>query len=333
MIAFSRAYPDPAAFSPPAVAKLLNRPISPQPAAKLTKSKKVPQTVEQNDQQNSLLWFILWYHHIVIIEKIKDPTDRLWYMEQTLANGWSRNILTAMIDSAAHRRAGKAVTNFDRLLPPPQSELAQQTLKDPYIFDFLTLTETFQERELEVALLDHLAKFMMELGQGFAFIGRQYRLDVGGEDHHLDLLFYHYRLRAFVVIDLKRGSFKPEYAGKLNFYCNVINDQLRGPDDQPTIGLILCQSRNNIIAEYALAGIDKPIGVSSYELTRSLPGDFKSALPTVEQIEAEIAALEKRPTTRKQASRKKSLLKKTPPQQSAPKKLPKPPTKKSRRAK
>ena len=164
----------------------------------------------------------------------------------------------------------------------------EQTLKDPYIFDFLTLTEPFQERELETELIGHLEKFLLELGQGFAFVGRQYRLDVGDEDFHVDLLFYHLRLRAFVVIELKKGKFKPEYAGKLNFYCNVINDRLKHPTDAPTIGLILCQTRDQLLAEYSFAGIDKPIGISTYELTRALPAGLRSALPTVEQIEAEL---------------------------------------------
>lgn len=227
-------------------------------------------------------------------------------MEQTLANGWSRNVLTLMIESQAHQRAGRAITNFEQLLPSPQSDLAKQALKDPYVFDFLTLTEPFQERELETGLLAHLEKFLLELGQGFAFVGRQYQLEVSDEDYYIDLLFYHLRLRAFVVIDLKKGSFKPEYAGKLNFYCNVVNDQLRHAHDEPTIGLILCQSKDNVLAEYALSGIDKPIGVSSYALTRALPPTLQSALPTVEQIEAEIAGQEvKRKVTGKATPKKK----------------------------
>ena len=201
-------------------------------------------------------------------------------MEQTLANGWTRNVLALR---------GKAVSNFAALLPAPQSDIAQQTLKDPYIFDFLTLTEPFQERELETELVRHLEKFLLELGQGFAFVGRQYRLDVGDEDFYVDLLFYHLKLRAFVVIDLKKGKFKPEYAGKLNFYCNAINDRLKLPTDAPTVGLILCQTRDQLLVEYSLAGIDKPIGISTYELTRALPARLKSVLPTVEEIEAELA--------------------------------------------
>jgi predicted nuclease of restriction endonuclease-like (RecB) superfamily len=235
MLAFYRAYPDSAA-------------IVPQPAAQLV---------------NSLLWSVPWAHHVILMEKVKDLTIRRWYMEQTLTNGWSRNILTLQIDAQAHTRHGQAVTNFDKLLPAPQSDLAQQTLKAPYIFDFLTLTEPFQERELETSLVRHLEKFLLELGQGFAFIGRQYRLDIGNEDYYIDLLFYHLRLRCFIVIDLKKGKSKPEYAGKLNFYCNVVNDRLRHSTDQPTIGLILCQTRDKLLAEYSFAGIDKPVANSS----------------------------------------------------------------------
>jgi predicted nuclease of restriction endonuclease-like (RecB) superfamily len=210
-------------------------------------------------------------------------------MQQTQANGRSRNVLLTKIQSEAHRRQGKALTNFERLLPPPQSDLARQALKDPYIFDFLTLEETFHERELETNLLHHLERFLLELGQGFAFVGRQLQLEVGDCDFYIDLLFYHLKLRCFVVIDLKTGEFKPEYAGKMNFYLSLIDDQLRHASDAPSIGLILCQDRNQIIAEYALRGMSKPIGVSEYELTRALPPSLESALPSVEEIEAELA--------------------------------------------
>lgn len=248
---------------------------------------KVPQVVAQIPGE--VFWAIPWAHHIILMEKVKHLPTRFWYMEQTLVHGWSRNVLAIQIEMQTHLRQGKAVTNFDALLPSPQSDLAQQTLKDPYIFDFLTLDEPFLERELETTLIRHLEKFLLELGQGFAFVGRQYRLDIGGEDFYIDLLFYHLRLRAFIVIDLKKGRFRPEYAGKLNFYSNVVNDLLRHPDDQPTIGLILCQSKDNLLAEYSISGIDKPIGISTYELTRALPTHLKSVLPTVEEIERELA--------------------------------------------
>jgi predicted nuclease of restriction endonuclease-like (RecB) superfamily len=192
------------------------------------------------------------------------------------------------IESVAHNRLGQATTNFARRLPPADSDLAQQTLKDPYIFDFLTLETGFHERELETGLITHLEKFLLELGQGFSFVGRQYHLDIGERDFYIDLLFYHLKLRCYVVIDLKRGDFKPEYAGKMNFYCSVVDDKLRHETDKPTIGLILCQQPNRIIAEYTLRGVDKPIGVSGYELTRALPASLQSSLPSIEQIEQEL---------------------------------------------
>jgi predicted nuclease of restriction endonuclease-like (RecB) superfamily len=276
MLAFYRAYPDPAA-------------IVPRPVAQLAAAPKVPQAVAQTSPPtDSLLWVIPWGHHAVLMEKVSDPSVRRWYMEQTLANGWSRDVLSMAIGAEAYRRRGGAVTNFEQILPAPQSDLAQQALKDPYIFDFVTLDKPFHERELETNLIHHLEKFLLELGQGFAFLGRQYRIEVDGTDFYIDLLFYHLKLRAFIVIDLKTGAFRPEFAGKLNFYCNVINDTLRHPTDQPTIGLILCQGKDRLLAEYALSGIDKSIGVSSYELTRALPARLQSALPTVEQIEAEL---------------------------------------------
>lgn len=232
---------------------------------------------------------IPWGHNILLMEKVKDLTARYWYMQQTLEQGWSRDVLNLMIGSRAHERQGKAVSNFADRLPSPQSDLIQQALKDPYIFDFLTLEEPFHERELERGLTSHLEKFLLELGQGFAFVGRQQRLEVGDEDFYLDLLFYHLRLRCFVVIELKKGGFKPEYAGKVNFYCNVVDDQLRHPNDNPTIGLILCQDKKTVQAEYALRGIEKPIGVSGYELTRALPENLKSVLPSIEEIERELS--------------------------------------------
>jgi predicted nuclease of restriction endonuclease-like (RecB) superfamily len=299
MLTFHRAYPHPDEFLPQRVAEPALAEKVPQLAAQSAALTEVPQLAAQMPE--SLLWSIPWFHHVILIEKIKEPAVRRWYTEQTLANGWSRNVLALMIDAGTHRRHGQAVTNFEQFLPSPQSDLVKQTLKDPYIFDFLTLDEPFHERELETELVRHVEKFLLELGQGFAFVGRQYRLDVGGEDFHIDLLFYHLRLRCFIVIDLKIGAFKPEYAGKLNFYCNVVDDQLRHATDQPTIGLILCQTKDRVLAEYALRGIDKPIGVSSYELTRALPADLKSVLPTVEEIEAELAAVETVPHEQKKS--------------------------------
>ncbi len=273
------------------------RPILQQAAAKLLSGEIVQQPVAQltTDGTRSILQQAVaklpWGQNVILLEKIKDPAARLWYVQKTIEHGWSRSALVLQIKSDAHARAGKAVHNFHRTLPPTQSDLAEQVLKDPYIFDFLTLAKPFRERELELALLDNVQKFLLELGQGFAFVGRQYHFEVGSDDFYLDLLFYHLRLRCFVVVDLKRGAFKAEYAGKMNFYCNVVDDRLRYPEDKPTIGLILCQEKNRIVAEYALKGVSKAIGVSAYELTRALPKEFKSSLPTVQQMETELAKL------------------------------------------
>ncbi len=287
MIAFYREYPLLSTNVPQAVAQL--------PTGENERIEKVPQPVAQlpdsktygNLQQ--LVAKIPWGHHILLTEKIKDLPVRLWYMRQTIEQGWSRNVLGLMIKSNAFDRQGAAVTNFGKRLPDPQSDLARQALKDPYIFDFLTLTEAFQERELETELVKHLEKFLLELGRGFAFVGRQYHIEVGDKDFYIDLLFYHLNLRCFVVIELKKGEFRPEYAGKMNFYCSVVDDILKHETDQPTIGLILCQENDRVLAEYALRDIRKPIGVSEYELTRALPDDLKSSLPTVEEIEAELS--------------------------------------------
>ncbi|MBC2712908.1 MAG: DUF1016 domain-containing protein [Desulfosarcina sp.] len=288
MIAFFRAYSN------------LDE-ILPQPVAKLNQKQKqgpanLPQAVaktEHADAMKGLLRLvpkIPWGHNILLMEKVKDVSERLWYMEQVLENGWSRAMLTAATKSHAHGRQGVAVTNFDTRLPEPHAQLAKDTLKDPYIFDFLTLDKPLRERELEAGLVGHLERFLLELGAGFAFVGGQVHLDVAGEDFYIDLLFYHLRLRSFVVIDLKIGPFKPEYAGKINFYCNVVDDQMRHESDNPTIGLILCQDKKRVLAEYALRGMDKPIGISEFELTRALPDKLKSVLPTIEEIEAELSA-------------------------------------------
>jgi predicted nuclease of restriction endonuclease-like (RecB) superfamily len=274
------------------------RSILQQPVAKLagmdTRMEKVPQPVAQIPEKDvlpilqRLVANIPWGHNILLMEKVKDLPARLWYMRQTIEQGWSRDTLAAMIKGKAHERQGGAVSNFAARLPSPQSELARQLLKDPYVFDFLTLEEPFHERELETGLIRHLEKFLLELGSGFAFVGRQYHLEVSDRDFYLDLLFYHLKLRCFIVIELKKGDFKPEYAGKMNFYCSVVDDLLRNETDQPTIGLILCQTKDRILAEYTLRDIHKPIGISDYELTRALPESLKSSLPTVEEIEAEL---------------------------------------------
>jgi predicted nuclease of restriction endonuclease-like (RecB) superfamily len=242
------------------------------------------------EQPPAPLLALPWGHNIALLQKIKDPATRLWYAQTTLEHGWSRNVLTLQIESRLHQRQGKAITNFSLTLPAPQSDLARQTLKDPYIFDFLTLDAAARERELELGLLDHIQKFLIELGVGFAFVGRQYRLKVSGEEFAFDLLFYHLSLRCFVVVDLKMEAFKPEFAGKMNFYLSAVDDQLRRADDQPTIGLLLCKERNRLIVEYALRDVKKPIGVAEWRtrLVESLPKKLQSSLPTVAQIEAEL---------------------------------------------
>jgi predicted nuclease of restriction endonuclease-like (RecB) superfamily len=231
---------------------------------------------------------IPWGHNLRLLDLVKIPREREWYIRHAIKHGWSRNVLVHQIESGLHRRQGKALTNFKATLPALQSELAQEVLKDPYNFDFLTLSEDARERELESGLLEHLRKFLLELGVGFAFVGSQYPFEVGGEDFKLDLLFYHIKLRAFVVIDLKMGPFKPEHAGKMNFYLAAIDDLLRHEDDQPSIGIILCKSKNVIIAEYALHDATKPIGVSEYRLTTSLPFNLRGNLPTIKALEAEL---------------------------------------------
>lgn len=231
---------------------------------------------------------IPWGHNIAIISKCGDIREALYYVQQTLENNWSRSVLVHQIESGLFTREGNAVTNFSRTLPEPQSDLAQQTLKDPYIFDFLTLAENYTERDLEKALVDHTANFLLELGAGFAYIGRQVPLRVGERDFFIDLLFYHVRLHCYVVIELKTGDFEPEHAGKLNFYIKSIDEQLRKKGDEPTVGILLCKSRDRLVAEYSLSDIHKPIGVAAYELTRALPDNLKGSLPSIEEIEAEL---------------------------------------------
>jgi len=229
-----------------------------------------------------------WGHNIVLMEKIKGAAEREWYARKTIEHGWSRNVLVHQIEGDLHRRQGKALTNFERTLPAPQSDLAQQVLKDPYNFDFLTLGQGTHERDLERGLLEHLRAFLLELGVGFAFVGGQYHLAVGEQDFYMDLLFYHLRLRWFVVIDLKMGEFVPEHAGKMNFYCSAVDDLLRHADDAPTVGLLLHKTKDRVVAEYALRDVNKPIGVADYQITAALPSDIQGSLPTVEQLEAEL---------------------------------------------
>lgn len=233
---------------------------------------------------------IPWGHNVILLNKVKDPEQRLWYVQKTIENSWSRSTLESWLKSDLYSRDGKAITNFSARLSEPQSRLAQETLKDPYCFDFLTLDHDHREREVEQGLVDHIQKTLLELGQGFAFVGRQVHLNVGETDFFIDLLFYHLKLRCYVVVELKNTAFKPEYAGQLNFYLSAADDIFRHPDDKPTIGMLLCKSKNNLVVEYALRDISKPIGVASYEtrLIETLPKDLKGSLPTIEEIEAEL---------------------------------------------
>lgn len=230
-----------------------------------------------------------WFHLCTLIDKVKETQQREWYLKQAIAQGWSRTTLEIHIKNCLHERQGQAVTNFAARLPAPTSALAQETLKDPYLFDFLSLGEDAQEREIENALVQHITRFLLELGNGFAFVGRQYRLEVNGDEFFIDLLFYHTRLKCYVVVELKAMAFKPEHAGQLNFYLAAIDAQVKAPDDHPTIGLLLCKTQNRLVAEYALSGIDKPIGIAEYELVRALPEPLVMNLPTVEQLENELS--------------------------------------------
>lgn len=235
---------------------------------------------------------IPWGHNLVIISKCKDIDEAIFYVQNTIKYGISRSVLIHQIESNLYQRDGKAITNFEETLPQSQSDLAKELLKDPYNFDFLTLTKDYNEKELEDALCENITKFLLELGSGFAFVGRQYRLQIGESEFRIVLLFYHLKLRCYVVIELKTVEFKPEFAGKLNFYTNAVDGEIKSKDDNPTIGMLICKSKDNIVVEYALKDINKPLGVSEYELTEVLPKEFKSSLPSIEEIEAELRGIE-----------------------------------------
>jgi predicted nuclease of restriction endonuclease-like (RecB) superfamily len=231
---------------------------------------------------------IPWGHIKLLISKIKNRNEILFYIQQTIENNWSRNVLELQIKSQLFERQGKAISNFKDTLPQPFSDLAQQTLKDPYVFDFMQLSNDFREKDIENQLIIHIQKFLLELGKGFAFVGRQYHLQVADNDYYIDLLFYHIKLKCYVVLELKNTKFIPEYAGKLNFYLSAIDSLLKDENDKPTIGIILCKDKSNIEAEFALRDINKPMGVSEFELIQQLPPHLKSSLPTIEEIENEL---------------------------------------------
>lgn len=234
---------------------------------------------------------IPWTHNCVLLDKVKDPQERLWYTQQVRHHGWSRNVMALHIDSGLYRHQGEAVTNFQSVLPAPQSDLAHQLLKDPYNFDFLTLGSSFRESELEQALIQHIRDFLLELGVGFAFLGSQYPLVVDDKEYHLDLLFYHTHLHCYVVIDLQLGEFEPEFSGKMNFYVSAVDAYLRRGGDNRTLGIILCRSKRRTTVEFALQDLEKPIGVSTYRLKADLPQGLQGSLPSAQQLQAEMEAV------------------------------------------
>ena len=229
-----------------------------------------------------------WYHHLALLDKLPDSETRRWYAAKAIEHNWSRNILVMQIETRLLERSGQAVSNFPMTLPKPQSDLARESLKDPYRFDFLGLTDEAQEREIEAALVKHVTEFLLELGAGFAFVGRQVLLDVGGDEFFIDLLFYHLKLRCYVVIELKGGKFKPEHLGQLGFYMTAVDRQIKHQQDNPTIGLLLCKSKNKVVAEYALGDKSQPMGIAEYKMLESLPAELQTSLPSIEQIEREL---------------------------------------------
>ncbi len=233
---------------------------------------------------------IPWGHNVVIMDKIEPMEQRVWYVKKTIENGWSRDVLVHQIESGLYERQEivEKITNFERHLPAPQSELAVQTMKDPYVFDFIALKENMKERDIEQALVKDVTSLLLEFGTGFAFVGNQYHLNVGGDDFYIDLLFYNLNLRCYVVIELKTGDFKPEYAGQLNFYLSAVDGMLKKDTDNPSIGLLLCKNKNNLVAEYALKDMSKPMGISQYEITKRLPKEYEDQLPSVEDLQKRI---------------------------------------------
>jgi predicted nuclease of restriction endonuclease-like (RecB) superfamily len=231
---------------------------------------------------------IPWGHNLVILNKTQSHDEALYYVRKTIENNWSRSVLTHQIEGGLFKREGKAITNFEATLPKPQFDLAIQTLKDPYNFDFLTIRDKHDEKELEGALVSHVTKFLLELGAGFSFIGRQHKITVDGDDFYIDLLFYHVRLHCYIVVELKALKFKPEFAGKLNFYISAVDGMLKSDHDNPTVGILICKSKKKTVVEYALKDVHKPIGVSEYQITQTLPDEFKSSLPSIAEIEAEL---------------------------------------------
>lgn len=242
----------------------------------------------EDEFQKNVIFQLPWGHIKLIINKIKDTSESQFYINETIENNWSRDVLALQIKTDLFKRQGKSITNFKNTLPEPFSELAQQTLKDPYIFDFMTMSKPYYEKDIEKQLVSHVTKFLLELGKGFAFVGQQYHLEIAENDYYIDLLFYHIKLKCYVVIELKNTKFTPEYAGKLNFYLSAVDSLVKTEEDKPTIGILLCRDKNNIEAEFALRDINKPMGVSEFQFTEILPDELKSSLPTIQEIEAEL---------------------------------------------
>ncbi|MEO7802118.1 MAG: PDDEXK nuclease domain-containing protein [Ginsengibacter sp.] len=305
-------------FSQEPLAKLTDESILQPPAAELgaTKSLKTKNEILQPQAAKSgstfydqfvqpLLAQIPWTHHTIILDRVKTTEERFFYIQKTIENGWSKNVLSLQMESGLYKRQGKAITNFTQTLPAYDSDLAVQTFKSPYVLEFLTLAESAKERDIEKGLIEHLKKFMLELGRGFAYVGNQYNLNVQGDDYFLDLLFYNYHLHCFVVFELKVSEFKPEFAGKLNFYINTINQQIKGTDDKPTIGILLCKTPNDTVVKYSLQGIGTPIGVADYKLKVALPKELKGEMPSVQELEK---ALESKIDFEKQLEKLKPLI-------------------------
>lgn len=244
------------------------------------------------DELSGQIFLIPWGHHVTLITKCKNPKEAHFYIKKTIENGWSRAILLNMISGKLIDTQGKAITNFSKTLPNYESDLIRETLKDPYVFDFINVTESYKERELENALVENISKFLIELGSGFAFVGKQVEISVGDQSFFIDLLFYHIKLKRYVVIELKTGHFEPEFVGKLNFYVTAVDKQMRDENDNATVGMIICKDKNEIIAEYSLTDLHKPLGISSYELKKILPENLRSHLPSIEDVEKELKKLE-----------------------------------------
>lgn len=270
-----------------------------QPAAKIAASQFVQPPfaqIQNAEKQDSLivqgtLAQISWYHHITLLEKVKDFAIREFYLQKTIQNGWSRDVMAAQIRSKLHLRVGNAITNFESTLPPFHSDLARETLKNPYLLDFIDLKEEIWERDLERGLLEHLKQFLLELGRGFAYVGNQFNLTVEDDEFFLDLLFFNFHLNCFVVFELKVGDFQPEFAGKLNFYINCIDEQIKGKEHQPTIGVLLCKTPNQTVIKYSLKSIGTPIGVADYELRKTLPKKLAKQMPTIEELEEQMKTI------------------------------------------